>query len=210
MSYRRGSVFVRDVRAASRPLSRAEIARTLYVAEQLELRTKAPGRRNGALGQSGLAILRCLLLRFLHRSTGALFPSYSAIQEATGFCRQTVARALRRLELVGLLTTVRRLTRTVVDGRMIVRQTSNLYRVNDARADLHSATEGPSGDSLRLARRPFHKSVMSAAEAGLRAESTQRTETIPEIYIPEITSWRNAPDWRERARSCLKRAFERV
>jgi hypothetical protein len=46
----------------------------------LERRTKEPGRKNGALGYVGLAILRALLLRFLGRN-GLCCPSYETLQE---------------------------------------------------------------------------------------------------------------------------------
>jgi len=127
--YRQGSVFVRDLREHSIPLDRNQIARILYLADALERRTKAKGCRNGALGQVGLVVLRVLALRFLNRATGLCCPSYDAIMHATGFCRQTVARALQRLAWAGILRWTRRIERAGAAGRP--RQASNLYRISE-------------------------------------------------------------------------------
>ena len=65
-------------------------ARIIFRAERLERATKAPGQRSGTLGQSGLALLRCLLFRFGDH----VAPSYKAIQRATGFCCATISEGL--------------------------------------------------------------------------------------------------------------------
>jgi hypothetical protein len=95
--YRRSSVFVLDELAIGRPLDRNDRARILFCAEALERRTKEPGKRNGALGYVGLAILRALLLRFLGRN-GLCCPCYLTLQACTGLCRASIAEGLRRLE----------------------------------------------------------------------------------------------------------------
>lgn len=59
-------------------------------------------------------MLRALIFGFLNRATGALYPSYDAIQRRTGFCRSSIAHALARLERCGLLTITRRLCRQYV------------------------------------------------------------------------------------------------
>ena len=81
----------------------------VFLCEALERRTKGPGQRNGQLGYTGLAVLRALIFGFLNRATGALYPSYDAIQRRTGFCRSSIAHALARLERCGVLTITRRL-----------------------------------------------------------------------------------------------------
>jgi hypothetical protein len=106
--FRAGAVFA-DVRAVSTPLDRNQQARILFVADQLERRTKAPGKRNGVLGYIGLQVLRALLLRCQNRRTGLCVPSYSALQSITGLCRGSIATALARLEVSGLVKIVRRL-----------------------------------------------------------------------------------------------------
>jgi DNA-binding MarR family transcriptional regulator len=122
--YRRGSVFVMDPRAHSTPLDRNQRAKILAQAEAIERRTKVKGRRSGVLGLTGLAVLRALVLQY---NNGICNPSYSELQRRTGFCRQTIARALRALEAVGLIRVVRRLVRKVVDGIVRVVQGTNLY-----------------------------------------------------------------------------------
>jgi hypothetical protein len=124
--YRRNSVFVLDELAIGRPLDRNDKARILFCAEALERRSKAPGRKNGHLGYVGLAVLRCLLLRFLG-ANGVCSPSYLALQCASGLCRQSIADGLRRLSEAGILRIVRRLQRQVVNGVVMTRQGSNLY-----------------------------------------------------------------------------------
>ena len=83
----------------------------MVCAEGLERRTKRKHKRDGVIGQSGLAVLRCLLNYFQNRDSGRLDPSYKQIQGQTGFCRQTVANAIKALECVGLLEIMRRIVR---------------------------------------------------------------------------------------------------
>jgi DNA-binding transcriptional ArsR family regulator len=130
--YRRGANFVRDPLSVSTPLNRDERGRLLRQAEQLERRSKGKGKRSGLLGLTGLAVLRALVLRFANRESGLCIPSYSKIQEVTGFARQTIAKALRALEAAGILKVVRRLVRRLVeraDGSSYVGtvQASNAY-----------------------------------------------------------------------------------
>jgi hypothetical protein len=129
--YRRGARFVMDARHHSRPLDRNERARILFLAEQLERRTKPAGGRNGVLGYVGLAVLKALLLRFHRARDGICTPSYTVLQAATGLCRQSIANALKRLEAAGILHIMRRLVREVIDGVTVCRQGSNLYSVHE-------------------------------------------------------------------------------
>jgi hypothetical protein len=77
------------------------------------------------------AALRALVLRFHRASDGYCAPSYTVLQAATGLCRQSIARALQRLEAAGILVICRRLIREVIDGVMVCRQGSNLYSVSE-------------------------------------------------------------------------------
>ena len=109
-------------------------------AEALERSTKAPGQRDGVLGQSALMILRALLCHFLDTKSGRCDPSYKQIQKQTGFCVQTIAVALKRLERAGILDITRRIARKGAQlwneliGRFVwrerVEQQTNAYRVN--------------------------------------------------------------------------------
>ena len=131
--FRRGARFIADPRQHCRPLDRNERARILYLAEQLERRTKPAGGRNGVLGYVGLAVLKALLLRFQRACDGLCAPSYVELMAATGLCKQSIANGLKRLEAADILRITRRLVRETIDiggflGRT-VRQASNLYAV---------------------------------------------------------------------------------
>jgi hypothetical protein len=79
------------------------------------------------VSQIGLRVLRVLVLHFIRKGDGLCTPSYTTLQAATGLCRGSIARALRRLEACGLIKVTRRLVREVIDGVMTCRQGSNLY-----------------------------------------------------------------------------------
>lgn len=102
-------------------------ARVMAHAEVLERRTKAKGKRDGVLGQSGVTVLRALVFGFLDARTGRLDPSYKAIQRRTGFCMATIAKALKALSRAGILVITRRMVR--IGG--FVRQTSSAYQLRD-------------------------------------------------------------------------------
>jgi hypothetical protein len=114
--FRRGASFWARAQCVTK-LDRNDKARIIYLAERTELRTKGRGRKAGAIGQSGLQVLRCLLHQFHSTATGQCDPSYTAIQARTGFCRQVVADALRRLEDTGMICVMRRLIR---DGWRVI------------------------------------------------------------------------------------------
>lgn len=135
-SYRHPSVFA-DPREVGRPLDRETRHRILWLAERLELRTKAPGRQSGCLGQSGLYVLR-ILLSFVGKD-GACYPAIATLCQRTGFCRATVVAAIRRLEAAKLVTKTRRIVRRqvqrvngwtgLVETIVTTVQTSNAYRM---------------------------------------------------------------------------------
>jgi len=137
--WRKSSVFDRggDFR---RPISTKARALVMERAEVLERSTKAKGQRDGVLGQSALMVLRALLCHFLDTKSGRCDPSYKHIQKQTGFCVQTIAVALKRLERAGILDITRRIIRKGAQlwnefmGRFVwrewVEQQTNAYRVN--------------------------------------------------------------------------------
>ena len=109
------------------PIPRDRRVRIVLRAEAIERGTKQKGKQAGALGQSGLRVLRCLLFDFANTATGRCDPGCRASCRATGFCRQTVALALARLEAAGLVEVVRRMARA---GRRAV-QATNAYLFPD-------------------------------------------------------------------------------
>ncbi|MCV0371742.1 helix-turn-helix domain-containing protein [Filomicrobium sp.] len=129
--YRAEARFVTDISKHCTPLDRNGRAKLIAKAEAIERASKLPGKRSGVLGLTGLTVLRVLVLHFANRGNGLCNPSYSAIQKQTGFCRQTICRALRSLEAAGLLIVTRRLVRREIErnGVTFVQavQGSNLY-----------------------------------------------------------------------------------
>jgi hypothetical protein len=137
--WRKGSQFDRGDQWR-RAIDRNDRARVLMCAEALERRTKRKHKRDGVLGQSALTLLRCLLTHFQNAKTGRLDPSYTQMQKITGFCRETIANALKALENAGILEIMRRIVRErcrvwseeakkfFVYDRVV--QTTNAYMVN--------------------------------------------------------------------------------
>jgi hypothetical protein len=111
--YRGKSIFVREPLRLSTPMDREARHKMLFLAEALERRTKMKGRKNGALGQIGMQVLRALL-GFANKATGLCYPSYFALQLATGLSRGGIRAALRRLEAAGIICVTRRLKRVLV------------------------------------------------------------------------------------------------
>jgi len=134
------------------PISRDQRIRILRRAEAIERATKARGKQAGALGQSGLRVLRCLLFDFANTATGRCDPGYRAICRATGFCRETVAGALARLEAMGLVEIVRRMVRA---GRRAV-QATNAYL-------FAAAADAPAQAVLPLRSEPPERKIQKRA-----------------------------------------------
>ncbi len=174
--WRKGSLYGEFLR----PIDRNDRARIIAAAEALERRTKLPGKRDGAIGQSGLAILRALLFHFLDPKTGQLDPSYKQMRAQTMFCMQTISQALKRLAASGILEIQRRMTRRWIfvqnaftglfERRTHVEQCTNAYMVNnplcernqfgDLGMPLFRPTERPPCDSTfqrESTPRFFHK-----------------------------------------------------
>ena len=93
-------------------------------------RTKQAGRYGGGIGSAALRVLESLIFDFLNFATGRLDPSYTALEGKTGFCRQTVSDALKRLKLLGIISWLRRCTEDRdKDGRYRLRQQTNAYTI---------------------------------------------------------------------------------
>jgi hypothetical protein len=104
--FRKGAVFA-DARAVSIPLDRNGQARVLFLADQLERRTKLPGsprlHRPGCPARPSPALLQ--------PQERLVLPVLCRPPEHTGLCCASVATALARLEASGLVKIVRRLVR---------------------------------------------------------------------------------------------------
>lgn len=119
--------------------SRAENNAWLSAAEEHERATKQPGKRNGALGDIGMKVLR-LLLRLRGKLDGRLDPSYTWIAQQVRIARSSVGKALARLKAAGFLDWMRR-SEPVEDpepGGQYVKQASNAFilRASGAAAEM--------------------------------------------------------------------------
>jgi len=148
MLFTKRSVAYGHRRCCFTPIDRNQRVRILLRAEAIERQTKAKGRQAGALAQSGLRVLRCLLFQFANCATGRCDPGYRAICRATGFCRQTVSNALKRLEAAELIEITRRMVRA---GRRAV-QTTNAYAFREPQAVLLHRSEPPKVKESERAR----------------------------------------------------------
>ena len=183
--WRSGSVFSREGEFY-RPISSDDRSIIMARAETLERRTKEKGQRDGVLGQSALMVLRALLCHFLDTKSGQCDPSYKQIQKQTGFCVQTIAVALKRLERAGILDITRRMVRrgaqiwNELTGRFAwrerVEQQTNAYMVN---VPVPDRTEF--GD-LGM---PLFKPKPSAS-----SDSTSQRESTPRFLHRMGAAWR--------------------
>jgi hypothetical protein len=93
------------------------------------------GRRQGIMKQSGMTVLRSLMLHFANGKTGLCYPSYEAVAANTGLGRSTVADAISVLSDIGFLEVTNRVKRVPIRGRSGTVlgsrpvQTSNSYRL---------------------------------------------------------------------------------
>lgn len=127
----RGQSYKKDRHGAFfRPFKASERSRYLLAAERFEYATKEAGKRNGALGQTGLQVLR-ELLRFIDFKTGRLDPAIDTLATRIRRARATVVAALKRLRDSGFLDWIRRYEPTYAEGfAPQVRQISNAYRLS--------------------------------------------------------------------------------
>lgn len=205
--YRKGVGFVMDELAHCSRLDRNAKARLLHACEILERTTKAKGRRNGALGLATLAVLRCLLLRFHNAGNGRCCPSYDALQGATGFCRETIARAIERLEAAGVLVVTRRLVRVFCQnsGTALVRQGSNIYAFRDLPARVPLKLSSKSWRIGATKPRVYGTDGKYKAITDIAENSPLALKARP---MPEWLSKPSVPcdaDWRTKARAMFSK-----
>ena len=83
-----------------------------------------------------IAVLRVLLFTFLNMQTGECWPSYEKIAAAAGYYIETVRKALRALEVVGMIPATRRIIRATFMSHAqrlrydVIVQTNNSYVFN--------------------------------------------------------------------------------
>jgi hypothetical protein len=112
--YRKHSTYILDETPYHSRVDRNAAAKIMRAAEIFDRQTKAKGRARGALGYTGLAVLRVLLYRY-SRPGRITSPCYATIERATGLSRGAVCVALKRLASSKLVRITRRIARQVVD-----------------------------------------------------------------------------------------------
>jgi hypothetical protein len=111
--YRKHSIYILDETPYLSRVNRNVAAKIMRCAELYDRASKAKGSRRGALGYTGLAVLRVLAYRY-SRPGRITSPSYETLCAATGLCRAAVAEALRRLAAAKLVAVVRRITKQLI------------------------------------------------------------------------------------------------
>lgn len=154
-------------------------------AQAFDRRTHAKGCHGGAIGHSGLGVLRCLLFDFLNMKDGRLDPSYEAIAERSGYSRDTVIEGVKRLVAAGIIEKTKRIIRERVKewcqlaGRMLImwhtRQTSNAYRVNFPLPDRQQF--GDLGTPLFKTKPKAESGSQTETEPTFSSSKTQREDT---------------------------------
>lgn len=141
-------------------LDRNQRASLLFIAEQIERKTKSKGRTDGAVGRSGLVILRVLLWYAGLSKSGRCDPALTTIASKARCCVQTVVSALDRLAGIGLVSVTRRWLRVrdPASGVMVSRQITNGYHFPTGAArfwlpELAPITRSVTATSRRTLRR---------------------------------------------------------
>jgi hypothetical protein len=152
----------------------------MRAAEKLERETKAPGKRNGALGYVALDLLR-FLLRLRNRKTGQLDPSYAYLAKELNRSRSAIVAAAHRLKQHGFLDWIRR-TQLVEDpaSDQYVQQIPNAFLLTLPRKAVELIG--------RVMRRPTEQQRRKAEEAARRQRINQvpSEDEIAAIADPEL------------------------
>jgi hypothetical protein len=149
------------------PLDRNQKARLLFRARAL-MRATEKGRHYGQVTAKAYAIFAALLMGFHNGKSGRCFPSYDAIAEAAGCCRQTVATALAALEAAGLLGVANRLVRVrwkdalALAWRVRVMRTSNCYTFTGSTREPVAAQPSKSNLSAGTGTQVFNSDLFAA------------------------------------------------
>ncbi|HEX8402212.1 MAG TPA: replication protein A [Allosphingosinicella sp.] len=156
----------------------------MRAAEELDDATRTTGKRNGAIGDIGLRVLR-FMLRLRNRKTGRLDPSYAWLAAQINRSKSAVCRAVQRLKALGFLDWLRR-TRPVEDPEpdgQYVKQISNAYLL-----ELRGVAAEMVG---RILRRPTEK-MRRIVEEKQRADrdradaSRSATDVAAETADPDL------------------------
>jgi|SRR5215213_1779366 len=109
------------------PITRKAATAIWNKARRLDFRTARKGRHGGMIGRSALNVLSVLIFDFLDYQSGRLDPSYAAIARKARMCERTVAKALAKLKMLGILTWIRRCHEERGPWGVRLKQQSNAY-----------------------------------------------------------------------------------
>lgn len=147
-------------------IDRNVAARLFHQARLYDLRTKEPGKHGGAIGHAALKVLHTLIFDFLNFKTGQLDPSYDGIARKANLARSTVAEALRRLKILGIINWLRRCSDRYEGGRYELVQETNAYALLPASQwaePVIGAVSPPPPDPASWGARPPMPSVIGQA-----------------------------------------------
>ncbi|MBN8649512.1 MAG: hypothetical protein J0L55_16285 [Caulobacterales bacterium] len=105
------------------PFAREQGKQIFQSAKEYERRTKTKGKSSGALGHTGLEVLKALI-EIIDWKTGRLEPSLAYIARRINRCTKTIVSALQRLRKHGFLDWKRRYEATgekIEFGRRMLR-----------------------------------------------------------------------------------------
>src|ERR1700693_6078080 len=111
------------------PVPKRQAVKLWHDARRFERQTRQPGKKDGAVGRQGLAVLHALLFDFLNYRSGALYPSWAAIAFKACISERSRGRRLVMLKAAGVLNWLRRCVEDWIDGRFTLRQETNAYAV---------------------------------------------------------------------------------
>jgi len=143
------------------------------------MRATEKGKAYGQITAKAYAVFAALLMGFHNAKTGRCFPSYTALQEAAGCCRATVAAY--PLEAAGLLSVCNRLQRVrwkdeaALTMRVRVLRTSNCYSFPSTGAPRPaepSEFNSPTGTRIQVSNLPLF-AALDRLQRGLRGAKLQ-------------------------------------
>jgi hypothetical protein len=134
--------------------------------------------RRGLLTHHQHALLDCLLWACRNPVTGAIVVSYTALQKLAHMARGTISGALRALESLGLLTTIRRRVRlSWANGGHASRQATNAYVLHPpANTEFSERTVEQKLEIIQIS--PADVADVRAAQAALAGVRERRRAAI--------------------------------
>ena len=111
------------------PMPKRQAVKLWHDARRFERQTRQPGRQDGLVTRSGLAVLHALLFDFINYATGRLDPGHAAIASKAGISERSVRRGLAALKACGVLNWLRRCVEVIRDGRFSLEQETNAYAI---------------------------------------------------------------------------------